>query len=264
MSRLLRVPALTRLGPLRPADVSSANAARPKRRALRPRDAASLIIFDIDCAGQTRVLAGRRRMDQVFLPGHYVFPGGRVDRQDTAVALGSSLASGHSLNLGMSVKVSSSRARAIAAAAVRETFEETGLIVGRPAESNAVFSPGSLSQWQAFLDTGFAPALSDLAYLARAITPPGRPRRYDTRFFAVSRSHVHGDLSAGDGELEDLDWRPIADLRRLELPAITRLILEDFVSWIAAGQGVPDGVPFYFHRRGRFERVLMSLQSGAP
>lgn len=229
-------------------------------RALRPRDAATLIIYDIDGTGHARVLVGRRRMDQVFLPGHYVFPGGRVDRQDGSVALATALDDEHLANLvaGITSKVTPARARAIAAAAVRETFEETGLIVGRRLPGGQSVLSNDPSQWQAFLATGFAPALSDLAYFARALTPPGRPRRYDTRFFAIHRSNVIGALGTGDGELEDLAWRPIEDVRQLKLPSITRLILQDFAGWIDAGQGVPETIPFYFHRRGQFERALMS------
>lgn len=72
------------------------------------------------------------------------------------------------------------RARALALAAIRETFEEAGLLVGR----RVAFVPRTRARgWAAFLAHGVVPALDALEYVARVITPPGNPRRFDTRFF---------------------------------------------------------------------------------
>jgi 8-oxo-dGTP pyrophosphatase MutT (NUDIX family) len=243
-------------------------------RALRPRDAATLVIFDAS-GGETRILTGRRRLDQVFLPGHYVFPGGRVDRADRRLILATALTQQTSdlLMLGMAGRPSQARATALALAAIRETFEETGLVIGEPATPCRDAAKLSKSSWCGFQETGYAPALGALHYFARAITPPGRPRRYDTRFFAVSRDAVSGPYTAGDGELEDTGWRTIAEVKRLKLPSITRLVLEDFADLLdrLAVQAIPlqprvptPGVPFYFQKNGSFQRVVLSREAAVP
>ena len=124
------------------------------------------------------------------------------------------------------------RARALALAAVRETFEEAGLLIGKPAPTAV---PPRAKAWQAFFAHGFRPALTRLTFFARAITPPGRPRRFDTRFFCVPAEAVVHKIAIADGELSDLEWHSIAQARSLELPNITRVVLEDLGERIAAG-----------------------------
>lgn len=244
------------------------------KRALRPRDAATLVIFDCLQGCETRILMGRRRMDQVFLPGHYVFPGGRVDFHDKNVAAATPLHPDHLANIimGMSGRPSAARAMALALAAVRETFEETGYVIGRSQDGIEPAARNYPAAWQPFLARGLAPALGDLIYFARAITPPGRPRRYDTRFFAVPKSAVGGPHGAGDGELEDIGWRTLDEVRRLKLPSITRLVLADFTQLLAMRQAkggagsapIPFGIPFYFQRKGVFQRAVLSRTDGKP
>ena len=111
----------------------------PKQPAIRPRDAATLIIVD-HAAGAPRVLLGKRRMDMKFMPGKYVFPGGRVDRADRVVAAADELdpLEVEKLLLDMKGVPSKSRARALALAAVRETYEEAGLVIGEPPNGRAL------------------------------------------------------------------------------------------------------------------------------
>ena len=222
---------------------------------------------------------GRRRLDQVFLPGTYVFPGGRVDPADKKVPFSTALNAGIAADLlsGMSGRASPERARALAFAAVRETFEETGYVVGTPLSAQAPVTAVAHA-WSGFFACGYAPALEPLVYFARAITPPGRPRRYDTRFFAVRRSAVEGPLRTGDGELEDIGWRTLDEVRLLKLPSVTRLVLEDFVRLLSlsaaaaqgagrsegGGGGIATGIPFYFQRKGVFQRVLLSRAPHVP
>ncbi len=232
-----------------------------KARALRPRDAATLIIVDAS-SGEPRVLLGRRRLDMAFMPGRYVFPGGRVDRADRHIAVEADLRPGelHRLMVAMKGTASEARARALALAAVRETFEEAGLLIGAPLRNPT--TPKS-SGWQAFYAHGFQPALAKLAFFARAITPPGRPRRFDTRFFCVAAEAIVHRVKVQDGELSDLEWHSIAQARSLELPNITRVVLEDLGERIAAGalHTVDIPVPFYHRRRGSFRRDLIRLDS---
>lgn len=226
-------------------------------KVLRPRDAATLIIVDT-ATGEPRVLLGRRRADLAFMPGRYVFPGGRVDRADRHVAVAHDLEPGNLRNLMVAMKGTRSpaRARALALAAVRETFEEAGLLIGVPAQAG----PRSKAQvWQQFFSQGYRPALTPLTFFARAITPPGRPRRYDTRFFCAAAEAIVHRVATADGELSDLEWHSIEQARALELPNITRVVLEDLSERIAAGAlhkcDVP--VPFYHRRNGTFHRDLI-------
>lgn len=232
--------------------------ASEKAPALRPRDAATLIIVD-EASGEPRVLLGRRRLDMVFMPGRYVFPGGRVDPADRQLAI-----TGNDLRpvdlarllVDMKGKPSEARARGLALAAVRETFEEAGLIIGTPL---ATRPPARSGGWQSFFAQGFEPALDGLTFFARAITPPGRPRRFDTRFFCVRAEAIAHKVAIADGELSDLEWHSIAQARSLELPNITRVVLEDLGERIAAGalhaSDMP--VPFYHRRNGSFRRDLI-------
>ena len=227
------------------------------RKALRPRDAATLIVVDTS-SGEPRVLLGRRRPDLVFMPGRYVFPGGRVDPADRQVAVGDDLAPDNLARLMVAMKgvASEARARALALAAVRETFEEAGLLIGTKAGD----PPSARTPvWEKFLAHGYLPSLARLTFFARAITPPGRPRRFDTRFFCAPAEAVVHNIAIADGELSDLEWHSIAQARTLELPNITRVVLEDLGERIAAGalsdSRIP--VPFYHRRNGNFHRDLI-------
>lgn len=225
--------------------------------ALRPRDAATLIVLDRG-APRLRVLMGRRRPDQVFLPDTFVFPGGRVEPADRALARSYGLpeAVAHTVRSATSGRASDTRATALALAAIRETFEETGIVVGAPLSPPHAPPAGG---WADFFAAGYRPRIDTLSFFARAITPPQRPRRYDTRFFAVDATDVAHRALRTDGELLDIGWFTLDEARALALPSITRHIVED----IAALEHDPAAattraVPFYFHRRGRFCRELIA------
>jgi 8-oxo-dGTP pyrophosphatase MutT (NUDIX family) len=182
---------------------------------MRPKDAATLIIVRKD----HKVLLGRRNSGHLFMPRRYVFPGGSVDAGDARVACPVPLSRQVAAKLRRSV--SAPRARALAMAAVRETFEETGLILGSPVRR----PPRSRSvHWQPFFATGHVPALDRLLYFARALTPPGMVRRFDARFFLCREEHLRGAL-AGNGELEHLHWVSLSRAESLPLAPITRLVL---------------------------------------
>jgi 8-oxo-dGTP pyrophosphatase MutT (NUDIX family) len=226
-------------------------------KVLRPRDAATLIVVDTS-TGEPRVLLGRRRPDLVFMPGRYVFPGGRVDPADRTVEAADELDDDNVRNLQEQMKgnPSAKRARALALAAVREMFEEAGLLIGAPVQAQT--EPAS-SAWRDFFALGFRPSLARLTFFARAITPPGRPRRFDTRFFCAPAEAIVHKVAIADGELSDVEWHSIAQARTLELPNITRVVLEDLGERIAAGalgnSRLP--IPFYHRRAGAFHRDLI-------
>ena len=234
-------------------------------RSVKPRDAATLII--VDRAGPApRVLMGKRRMEQIFMPGKYVFPGGRVDKTDRLVASADELAERErdKLLLDMKGTVTPSRARALALAAIRETFEEAGLIIGAPiAEGEA---PRNVPGWTDFFALGYRPRLSQLTFFARAITPPGRTRRYDTRFFHMDASYISHKIDTSDGELSGLHWMTMEDTRELDLPPITRVILEDLMDRIAGDRlhHDVDTVPYYHFINGTFRRDKLTIEQPKP
>ncbi|MFN3868642.1 MAG: NUDIX hydrolase, partial [Hyphomicrobiaceae bacterium] len=231
-------------------------------RRLVPRDAATLILVDRS-AGEPRVLMGRRRATQVFLPNKFVFPGGRVDRCDRTAPCGDDLDEDEArlLLAGMKGRASLSRARALALAAIRETFEETGLVVGCAPQSSQPRPARMTPEWQAFLATGRIPAVGALRYFARAITPPSRPRRYDTRFFIADASAITARRQAIDDELRDTGWFTLGEIRGLDLPNITRAIVED-LAFALAGEAASHRsarqIPFYAFRNGSFRRDLIA------
>lgn len=225
---------------------------------MRPKDAASLLIVD-GSDGTPRVLIGRRHAKQKFVPNKYVFPGGRVEQADSRIAPDDELAGSEMAKLlhDMKGKASPVRARALALAAIRETFEETGLLIGKQAS----VAPASRSEtWRTFFEHGVVPQLSNLTFIARAITPPRRPRRYDTRFFLVSAEQVVRRVGEGDGEFTELHWVTFEEARLFDLHAMTRTILDDLAerldSSLKPRNDVP--VPYYFSRNGLFLRELIS------
>lgn len=190
------------------------------RATLRPKDAATLILLR-DAGGSHQVLMGQRHAGHVFMPDRYVFPGGRVERSDNYAKPALPLAAEVCARVARSC--TPRRAQALALAAVRETFEETGLILGRPLERPPKRPPGS---WRPFFATGHAPVLDGLEYVCRAITPPFRPRRFNTRFFLAQEVALRGQLR-GNGELVDLRWFSLSEARSLPIPRITRFVLDE-------------------------------------
>ena len=184
----------------------------------RPKDAATLILTR-GTSGSTEVLMGRRAPGHVFMASKWVFPGGRIERADYTAASATDLPCDDSARLAR--EGNARRARALALTAVRETFEETGLMLAEPAPVASVAGP-----WREFRAAGALPDLAALSYVARAITPPGRTRRFDARFFmADAQALLHPEPTAGSGELDEIAWLPLAEARALDLPAITRFVL---------------------------------------
>ena len=229
----------------------------PGTKILRPRDAATLIIVD-RTESQPKVLMGKRRADLAFMAGKYVFPGGRVDRTDKSVTVADDLRDNEiaKLKVGMRGLPTATRARALAAAAIREAFEEAGLIIGKRTTGSKRAPEG----WKPFFATGFAPTLAGMTFIARAVTPPGRTRRFDTRFFCIDAAAIAERHAINDGELGGLEWLTLDSARALDLPRITRVILEDLGEQIADGsldRGTSP-TPFYYQRNGSFKRDLIT------
>lgn len=201
------------------APFDAADPTRPAR-ALRPKDAATLILVRKQ-RGAWTVLMGQRAKGHVFMPDKWVFPGGRVERSDAAAAAASELRP--EVEAKLLLEKCRRSPRAFALAAIRETFEETGLVVGRTGAPGAKPPPG----WEEYVACDAAPELDKLDFICRAITPPYRPRRFDARFFfaeadavlADDRPHLSGD------ELLHTRWFTLPDALGLDLPNVTRFVL---------------------------------------
>jgi len=191
------------------------------------------------------VLLGVRSAGPVFMPHMYVFPGGRVGAGDARVPCPINLRG--EVEASLTRSLTPARARASAMAAVRETFEETGLILGKPARIPPRTSSPS---WQPFYSQGVVPDLARLDYVARAITPPNRVRRYDARFYLVDAKYLTGELQ-GNGELEDLHWVNLKAANRLALSPITELILELLRDRLTGKPRSREAIPFYRQLAGK-------------
>jgi 8-oxo-dGTP pyrophosphatase MutT (NUDIX family) len=189
---------------------------------------------------------GRRHADVRFMPGKFVFPGGRVEPDDGRINVAGTYAAHVERRLLERVRrPSSTRARAYGLAALRELAEETGLLIG---ERDAAPFAGRGDGWRAFADAGVFPSLEGLWFIARAITPPKRPRRFDTRFFAADAQLIAGrveGLVTPDSELVELVWVSVTEARKLDLPAITGMVLNDLEARLADGLERDAPVPFY-------------------
>jgi 8-oxo-dGTP pyrophosphatase MutT (NUDIX family) len=216
-------------------------------RPIRPRDAATLIIHRATRNG-IEVLMGRRHDSHVFAPGRYVFPGGRVDRSDRFVQPAADLRPEVAARLQRTV--SEGRARAIAAAAVRETFEETGLVLGHPAATSLPAPKG----WEEFLAQGMAPALDTLDYVFRAITPTGRPRRFNARFFLADARHVSGNIRPS-GELDNIGWFPVSKVADLSTIGVTNWALSEAMKVLDAPNERNRPIPVVYMRGGKRYRT---------
>ena len=173
---------------------------------------------------------GRRRPRAAFLPDIYVFPGGRTDRDDAQAPPGVTLRP--EVEERVKRRCKGSPAMALAVAALRETFEETGLLIcGTPHHRPIV---GNAPIWRAYEAAGLRPDLGRLDYIARAITPPESKRRFNTRFFVARGDDAHGQLLR-DGELLDLQWVRLSDAARLlKVVDVTDFVLQEAAIHMAA------------------------------
>ena len=224
--------------------------------ALRPKDAATLIL--IDRSGRVpKVLLGKRHTRHKFMPGKFVFPGGGVDPTDKRMPVARGLDPAAERRLMQRFHHASPvRARALALAAIRETCEETGLVLGTCAEAPGVPE----GPWTPFAQHKVLPDLGAIHFVGRAITPPGRPRRFDARFFTMDASaiaHRIEGVTGPEAELVELVWMPLTDAKQLDMPAVTGVMLEELDGRIAEGLRHDLPVPFYRMVRGSFLRELL-------
>ncbi|HEX6441979.1 MAG TPA: hypothetical protein VF007_07320 [Stellaceae bacterium] len=220
---------------------------RGRQTIVRPRDAATLILL----RGEGRdleVLAGRRPRHVKFMPGVYVFPGGAIDREDNRpwpVETG-----GDKL---------SPRLLRCARAALRETWEEVGVLVGRPAAPHDGHPPVAVLAGveAAYARAGIAAAMDVLTYVGRAITPTRVFRRFNTRFFLAEGGHVHGEPVSSE-ELEDVGWHPVGRRPLAALRDVSQFMLQRALA-LRAGTA-PAEAPLFCTARGE-RRILVCREA---
>ena len=221
------------------------------------RNAATVIVLR-DPLDSPHVLMGQRGANAAFMQNKFVFPGGAVDPGDADIPLLRALPDLCAARLREDTETDLSHA--LAAAAIRELWEETGLIAGLPGAW-----PGTIpADWETYAATGHMPDAAALQFVFRAITPPGRPRRFDARFFLLDAAHIATDLdnfSAACEELSHLQWVPLKDARNFDLPFITEIVLAEIEA--RAGDPAPlDSVPFY--RNDDEESMFLRLKGRRP
>lgn len=200
--------------------------------AVKPRDAASLVLLR-DASDGPEVLMGRRHSRHAFIPDAFVFPGGKLDADDKRVTTAQSASS-----------QASPAKQALEAAAIRETFEETGLLLACPGDIGAAVK----GTWGQFRDQGLVPDAKKLRLLARAITPAESPIRFHARFFTARNANVSGELK-GSGELLDLDWYPLNHAKTLPIIDVTEFVLKE-ISERTKKNSLEGPVAFWRYRSG--------------
>jgi len=204
------------------------------------RNAATVIVLRKD-GGETRVLMGQRGSSAAFMPNKVVFPGGAVDVDDADVPLHAAIPEPCFSRLAEDSDPSLTHRLCVAA--IRELWEETGLILG----TKAVWQGAIPQDWQSFAERGFVPDASALRFVFRALTPPGRPRRFDARFFVIDAMSLHGDadgFSDASDELSHLTWIPLSEIGNYNLPFITEVVLAE-VTRQDDPTRAPATVPFF-------------------
>ncbi len=216
-------------------------------RASRPKLSATLILLRGD-VNTPQVLMGKRAAGHGFMPSKMVFPGGRAERSDAFAPAASALPA--TTKTILHKHLSPGRAHAAASAAIRETFEETGLFLA----NSLTVPPGKPAPkgWQDFRERSLGADLGALEVVARAITPPYHPKRFDTWFFAARADNLI-DLPQyqASGELEALEWFTLAQTKTLDLPAITSIVLDDVAKRL---RDAARPAPFYHARFGKHLR----------
>ncbi|MFN3642697.1 MAG: NUDIX hydrolase [Gemmobacter sp.] len=204
---------------------------------------AATVILARPVPGGHAVLMGQRGASAAFMPSKFVFPGGAVDACDAGVPLAAPLSGTCAARLSLAADSVAPAPETLAATAIRELWEETGLALARPGAWPVPAPP----PWAALAGAGRLPDAGPLRFVFRAITPPGRTRRFDARFFLADAGAILGDpddFGQAADELSHLRWVPLAEARALDLPFITEIVLAE-VAYLLRGGADAAGVPFF-------------------
>jgi len=225
-------------------DVSEAPT-KMRQPVVRPRDAASLILLRGE-GEELEVLAGRRPLHVRFMPGVHVFPGGAIDPPDRV-----------SWNVESGSEWLGPKLARSARAALRETWEEVGVLVGRPAVSHPAV-PVTRPIERAYREHGLVAAMDLLTYVGRAITPSHSNRRFNTRFFLSDGGNVFGEPAVSE-ELEDVRWHPIGRHPLESFRDVTRFMLARAIA-LRSGTATGEAPLFYWAKNARRVGVCREAQ----
>lgn len=226
-----------------------------ENQVVKPRDAACLILYRRR-SSHLEILLGRRPGSSSFMPDVYVFPGGGVERTDAGITLDGTLDS----RIVSRIAVGNSERRAIQliVAAIRETFEETGLMIAAPGSEpgtqSGPSSPPIHNTLPAFAEHGLVPDASLLSYVGRAITPQSKPKRFHARFFACNTSSLTDfdqQTLKGNGELLDLRWIKTSEVADFPMRSVTVFMIEELIRLLQQAQPNSIGSAVYTHRAGK-------------
>ncbi len=206
------------------------------------RNAATVIVLR-DRFTAPSILMGQRGAKAAFMPNKFVFPGGAVDPEDASIPLAAPLP--QLCYDRLAEHAEADLQQALAVAAIRELWEETGMVLGQPGE----WDGDAPADWVSFAALGNKPSAEALQFVFRAVTPPGRPRRFDARFFLVDAQAIHGDLddfSRASDELSHLQWVKLDEVRNFDLPFITEVVLAEITARVT-DPTPPSSVPFFLN-----------------
>ena len=199
---------------------------------------AATVILVRDAGTRPRILMGQRGAAAAFMPSKFVFPGGAVDPGDARIPLASPLPG----RCAALLDDAAPGGHTLAVTAIRELWEETGLILGRHSPW-----PDPPADWTGFAATGHLASAEALSFVFRAITPPGRSRRFDARFFVADAARLASDpddFSRASDELSLLQWIPLDEVRTFDLPFITEVVLAEIAARLP-DLDPPAEVPFF-------------------
>jgi 8-oxo-dGTP pyrophosphatase MutT (NUDIX family) len=223
-----------------------------------PRDAATVMLLRDGPSGRLEVYMLRRKPSMAFAAGAMVFPGGSVDPRDADEEVG--WAGPDAAEWGRVFDAPPEHARALVCAAVRETFEEAGVLLAGAPDGGALAVPagpswdadraalagGALTMAELLSRRGLVLRADLLVPWARWITPQGEPRRFDARFFAAALPG--GQQAVGhEVEAEHVAWLApasaieAAKAGEISLLPPTAATLNELGSAVAAGVGL-DGI----------------------
>lgn len=217
-------------------------------KAPRPRIAAT-VVLTIGDPRDPKILMGQRSSRHDFMPSVYVFPGGRVDRVDSYAPYAGDLSP--RTERVLEAAVSRRKARAIALSCIRETYEETGLMIGADAPEQVRNMKNAT--YDAFRKAGQLPDISQLEVFGRAVTPPHRHKRFDAWFFHRHLGDVAPPEVSDSHELLNVGWFSLDEIDQLDLQRATVMMMTVFKDYVR--RDVPQSSIFYSRaRHGTFQQ----------
>ena len=217
-------------------------------RAPRPR-LASTLVLTCGSGENLKILMGQRSKRHDFMPSVYVFPGGRVDRADSYAKYAGDLSTRTQRIL--ETAYSPRRARAVVLASVRETWEETGLMLGAPATSNRNLTNASYDD---FRQAGVLPDLADIEVFGRAVTPPHRHKRFDAWFFVKHLGDQTLPEISDSSELLKVGWFTFKQIEELETQRATDMMLQVLKRYMKSDKP-PESIFYSRTIRGEFKML---------